>query len=146
MIGLIQRVKEAAVSTIDQKQACSIGKGIVLFLAIEKEDREKNGDLLVEKVLKCRIFADETGKMNRSLLDINGELLVIPEFTLAGEIAKGNRPSFDRAAPAEVGKKLFDYFTMQLENRYKAVKKGYFGANMAVYLINDGPVTFWIKT
>ncbi|QSR87023.1 D-tyrosyl-tRNA(Tyr) deacylase [Candidatus Methylacidiphilum infernorum] len=144
MIGLVQRVKHAAVE-IDQLPVCAIGRGILLFLAIEKGDNEKNGDLLIEKVLNCRIFSDQSGKMNLSLLDIRGELLIVPEFTLAGKISKGKRPSFDMAAPAEVAKKLFDYVSGQIENKYKAVKKGCFGADMSVYLINDGPVTFWLK-
>ncbi|TFE69209.1 D-tyrosyl-tRNA(Tyr) deacylase [Methylacidiphilum sp. Yel] len=145
MIGLIQRVKEAAVK-IEDRLVSSIGRGILLFLAVEKEDEEKKADQMIEKILHCRIFPDENGKMNRSLLDINGELLIIPEFTLAGEFLKGKRPSFHHAAPPEEGKILFDYLVERAKSKHGLVKKGCFRANMTVYLINEGPVSFWIRT
>ncbi|WP_020396898.1 D-aminoacyl-tRNA deacylase [Thiolinea disciformis] len=144
MIGLIQRVSEASV-TIEQQRVAEIQRGILLLLGVEKLDTVPKADRLLERVLNYRIFEDEQGRMNRSLLEIQGNLLVVPQFTLAADTKKGNRPSFTSAADPELGHKLFDYVCTQLQTRFGVLQAGRFGANMQVHLINDGPVTFWLQ-
>lgn len=145
MIGLIQRVLEAKVvvagNTVGQIQT-----GILLLLGVERADTEAQAKRLLERVLNYRIFEDNEGRMNRSLLDIQGGLLVVPQFTLPADTQKGNRPSFTPAAPPERGKQLFDYFCEQIQMQGHELQSGIFGADMQVQLINNGPVTFWLKT
>lgn len=140
MIAVIQRVKEAKV-VVEQKVISSIGYGLLVFLAIEKNDGEKELKWMAEKVSKLRIFGDENDKMNLSVQDIGGELLVVSQFTLAGELLKGSRPSFSRAENPERAKVLYDEFISILKGLGLKVKSGIFQAMMDVHLINDGPVT-----
>ncbi len=144
MIGLVQRVKTASVE-IDQHQVARINQGILLLLGVEKDDNEALADKLLAKVSKYRIFADKAGKMNLSLLDIQGDLLVVSQFTLAAETRKGLRPGFDKAASPERAKTLYHYFVQQAEKTLDNVQTGVFAADMQVSLLNDGPVTFWLQ-
>lgn len=141
MIGLIQRVQEAQVS-IDKETFSSIKKGIVLLLGIEKKDTPEHVDKLVKKVLNYRLFEDEQGKMNLNLSQVQGELLVVSQFTLAADTKAGLRPSFSSAAPPEQARELYTSFVEQAKIQGAVVKTGSFGADMKVHLINDGPVTF----
>ena len=145
MIGLIQRVLEAKV-VVDGVTVGQIQTGILLLLGVEREDTEAQAKRLLERVLNYRIFEDNEGRMNRSLLDIHGGLLVVPQFTLPADTQRGNRPSFTPAAPPEQGKQLFDYFCQQIQVQGHELQSGVFGADMKVHLINNGPVTFWLKT
>ncbi|MEB8431535.1 D-aminoacyl-tRNA deacylase [Cocleimonas sp. KMM 6892] len=144
MIGLIQRVTHANVVVAD-KEIAKIDQGILLLLGVEKEDTEENAKNLLDKILNFRIFEDEIGKMNLSLLDITGSLLVVPQFTLPANTQKGTRPSFASAAPPQLGNELFDYFVSIASNKVSKLQTGQFGADMKVSLCNDGPVTFWLK-
>lgn len=143
MIGLIQRVSQASVSVAGQ-QIAAIDKGILLLLGVEQQDTNNQADKLLSKVLQYRIFADTDNKMNLSLQQINGGLLIVPQFTLPADTRKGNRPSFTPAASPERGASLFTYFCQQAEQQHHHVGRGQFGADMQVSLINDGPVTFWL--
>ncbi|WP_298607785.1 D-aminoacyl-tRNA deacylase [uncultured Thiothrix sp.] len=145
MIGLIQRVLEAKV-VVAGHTVGQIQTGILLLLGVERADTETQAKRLLERVLNYRIFEDNEGRMNRSLLDIQGGLLVVPQFTLPADTQKGNRPSFTPAAPPEQGKQLFDYFCTQIQTQGHELQSGVFGADMKVHLINNGPVTFWLKT
>lgn len=144
MKALIQRVKRASVS-IDGELYSSIKAGILVFLGVEKCDNNENADWLAEKILKLRIFEDENGKMNKSLADIDGEILVVSQFTLCGNCMKGTRPSFDNAMEPQRANELYEYFVSVLKNNGMSVKTGKFAAMMDVELINDGPVTFMIE-
>ncbi|PWQ93020.1 D-aminoacyl-tRNA deacylase [Leucothrix pacifica] len=145
MIGLIQRVQAAQVE-IDGELVGKISQGIVLLLGVQKKDNEALSDKLLHKVINYRIFEDDDGKMNNSLLDIEGELLVVSQFTLPANTKKGLRPSFASAAPPELGQSMYDYFVAQAGHKLvKPVQTGEFGADMQVSLINDGPVTFWLE-
>lgn len=144
MISIIQRVSQAKVS-VDGIDIGSIGQGIMVLVAVEKTDGHPQADRLLERILNYRIFADVEDKMNLSLRDINGGLLIVPQFTLAADTQKGNRPSFTSAAPPEMGKDLFDYFQRRAETIYPGSQFGRFGADMKVSLINDGPVTFTLR-
>lgn len=141
MIGLIQRVKKASV-TIDNKLFSSINAGILVLYGVEKGDEKEKAEKIADKISKLRIFEDENGKMNKSIKDISGEVLVVSQFTLAGNCAKGTRPSFDRAELPEKANEMYEYFIQQLKDRGLPVQTGVFGAMMEVELINDGPVTF----
>ena len=145
MISIIQRVTQAKV-TVNQQDIGSIQTGIMALVAVEKHDTEKNAERLLERILNYRIFPDSEDKMNLSLRDINGGLLLVPQFTLAANTDKGNRPSFASAAPPEYGKQLFTYLQQHALNTYADVEFGEFGADMQVSLINNGPVTFTLKT
>jgi D-tyrosyl-tRNA(Tyr) deacylase len=145
MISIIQRVKEAKV-TVNQQDIGVIGQGIMALVAVEKQDSEKEAQRLLERILNYRIFADSEDKMNLSLRDINGGLLIVPQFTLAANTEKGNRPSFASAATPEHGRMVFSYFQQLAQESYANVQFGKFGADMQVFLINDGPVTFTLKT
>ena len=145
MISIIQRVTQAKV-TVNQQDIGVIGKGIMALVAVEKQDTEKDAQRLLERILNYRIFADHEDKMNLSLRDINGGLLIVPQFTLAADTNKGNRPSFASAASPEYGRILFSYFQKIAQESYAPVQFGEFGADMKVSLINDGPVTFTLKT
>lgn len=145
MLTIIQRVTEAQV-VVNNETIGKIDQGIMALVAIEKEDAESEANRLLEKILSYRIFADENDKMNLSLRDIEGGLLVIPQFTLAANTKSGNRPSFSSAATPEKGFQLFSYFCQQAMEKYPATEFGQFGADMKVSLTNDGPVTFTLKT
>ena len=144
MIGLIQRVARANV-TIDNNVTGTIGAGILLLLGIERGDDETKADRLLDRVLGYRIFADPQGRMNLSLTDTGGGLLVVPQFTLAADTNRGNRPSFTPAAPPAEGERLFNYLAARAEQDLGEVQTGVFGADMKVHLVNDGPVTFWLQ-
>ena len=144
MISIIQRVSQAKV-TVDAIDIGIIGQGIMALLAVEKLDTCKQADRLLERILNYRIFADADGKMNLSLRDIQGGLLVVPQFTLAADTEKGNRPSFASAAAPELGRELFSYVQQQALKIYPGTQFGQFGADMHVALINDGPVTFTLR-
>ena len=141
MIGLIQRVKKASI-TIDNELFSSINAGILVLYGVEKGDEKEKAEKIADKISKLRIFEDENGKMNKSIKDISGEVLVVSQFTLAGNCAKGTRPSFDRAELPEKANEMYEYFIKQLKDKGLPVKTGVFGAMMDVELINDGPVTF----
>ncbi|MGN0030446.1 MAG: D-aminoacyl-tRNA deacylase [Candidatus Gastranaerophilaceae bacterium] len=144
MKALIQRVKRASV-TIDDKLYSKIGGGLLVFLGVEKGDTSENADKLAAKLLGLRIFEDDAGKMNRSLVDVNGEMLIVSQFTLCGDCKKGTRPSFDKSAPPEIANELYEYFISQVKNFGISCETGKFGAMMDVELINDGPVTFMVE-
>ncbi len=145
MITIIQRVTTATV-TVNHREVGDIGIGIMALVAVEKTDTQKDAQRLLERILNYRIFADSDNRMNLSLRDINGGLLLVPQFTLAADTQKGNRPSFIAAAPPELGKELFDYLQQLARQTYPNVAFGQFGADMQVALINNGPVTFTLRT
>jgi D-tyrosyl-tRNA(Tyr) deacylase len=145
MITIIQRVTSAKV-TVNQQDIGSIGTGILALVAVEKNDTQKEAERLLERILNYRIFADEADRMNLSVRDINGGLLLVPQFTLAANTQKGNRPSFASAAPPEQGRELFSYLQQYAISVYSTVQFGEFGADMQVALINNGPVTFTLRT
>lgn len=140
MIGLVQRVSQARV-TVDGRVTGAIGMGLLLLLCAEPGDTEAEADQLLAKVLKLRIFNDAAGRMNRSLQDVRGGLLVVSQFTLAADTRRGNRPGFSGAAAPELGRRLYDYFVARARAAHAPVATGEFGANMQVELVNDGPVT-----
>ncbi len=144
MKALIQRVKRASV-TIDGKLYSKINHGLLVLLGVVKGDEKINAQLLAEKLLKLRIFEDENGKMNKSLLDVNGEMLVVSQFTLCGDCKKGTRPSFDKSAPPEIANELYEYFVTQIKMANVPCLTGKFAAMMDVELVNDGPVTFMVE-
>jgi len=144
MKALIQRVKKASV-TIEEKLYSEIGFGMLIFLGVEKPDELENAQKLAEKLLNMRIFEDEQGKMNKSLIDVKGEILVVSQFTLAADCKKGTRPSFDKAAGAEKANKLYEDFVKIIAQSGLTVKTGKFQAMMDISLVNDGPVTFLVE-
>lgn len=144
MKGLIQRVKKASVR-IDNQLYSQINEGILIFLGVEKGDEKSNADKLAEKLVKLRIFEDENEKMNKSVQDINGSILVVSQFTLAGDCKKGTRPSFDKAELPQKANELYEYFISKLKSMNIPTQTGSFGAMMDVELINDGPVTFMLE-
>jgi len=144
MIGLLQRVKNASVTVNDQVIG-AVGKGLLVLVCAEKGDSEEQCEKLAKKVLAYRIFEDENGKMNKSVSDIGGEILIVSQFTLAADTAKGLRPSFTPAADPETGKRLYEHFIEKIKESGLKTETGQFGANMQVALINDGPVTIWLK-
>lgn len=144
MKALIQRVKSASV-TIDGLLYSKIGQGLLVFLGVEKGDDKLNAEKLADKLSKLRIFEDENEKMNHSILDIEGEMLIVSQFTLCGDCKKGTRPSFDKSAPPKIANGLYEYFISQVKSFNIPVQTGKFGAMMDVELINDGPVTFMVE-
>lgn len=144
MIGLLQRVSEASV-TVDGDVTGAIGRGLMVLVCAEKGDTEREADALLAKLLTYRVFADDAGKMNRSVTDVEGGLLLVPQFTLAADTRSGTRPSFSPAAAPEDGRRLFDHVVRQARERHGIVETGRFGADMKVALVNDGPVTFWLR-
>lgn len=144
MKALVQRVKKASV-IIDGEVYSQINHGMLILLGVEKADEIENAQKLSEKLVNLRIFDDENGKMNKSLLDVKGEILVVSQFTLLGDCKKGTRPSFDKAAPPDVANKLYEKFVEFISKYNLVVKTGKFQAMMDVSLVNDGPVTFMIE-
>jgi len=145
MIALLQRVSSASV-VVDSETIGEINQGLLVFLGVEKEDSETQADRLLERVLGYRVFSDQDDKMNLSVNDIQGGVLLVPQFTLAADTQQGMRPGFSTAAVPEKGERLFDYFVSQASKAYKNIATGRFGADMKVSLINDGPVTFVLHT
>ena len=144
MKTVIQRITSASV-TVEGRIVGEAGRGILVLLGVEKGDAEARADWLAEKIINLRIFEDEAGKMNLSLRDVNGSLLVVSQFTLAGNCDKGRRPSFDSAAAPEEGRRLYEYFVEALKRLGAPVATGIFQADMQVSLVNDGPVTFILE-
>lgn len=144
MIGLVQRVREASV-TIDGQLVASVGRGMLVLVGFQREDQAERLDRFVERLLNYRLFPDADGRMNLGLRDIDGELLAVPQFTLAADTDRGNRPSFTSAAAPELGRELFSAFEHRLRSIWPASAFGRFGADMQVALVNDGPVTFWLE-
>lgn len=144
MIGLLQRVSEASVS-VDGDVVGRIGRGLLVLLCAEQNDTEKQADALLDKLLGYRVFPDDAGKMNRSLRDVDGALLLVPQFTLAADTRSGTRPSFTPAARPDVGERLFRHTLAEARRRLAKAEAGRFGAHMQVSLVNDGPVTFWLR-
>ena len=140
MMALLQRVSEASVR-VDGEVIGQIGHGLLVLLCAEKGDTEAVADKLLSKLLKLRIFGDEAGKMNRSVQDVAGGLLLVSQFTLAADVAGGNRPSFTQAAAPEDGRRLYEHFVAQAQKDHPVVQTGRFAADMKVALVNDGPVT-----
>ena len=145
MIALIQRVSEAAV-TVDARTVGKVGRGILALIGVEKGDSPAQGERLLERVLTYRIFEDADGRMNLSLRDIAGGLLLVPQFTLAADTHKGTRPGFSTAEAPEAARALFATVVDAARQRHSPVETGEFGAHMRVSLVNDGPVTFWLRT
>ena len=144
MIGLLQRVGTARVEVAGETVG-AIETGLLVLVGVERGDREEQADRLLERLLGYRVFADSEGKMNLSVRDVGGGVLLVPQFTLAADTQKGMRPSFTPAASPTEGERLFDYLTIQARQRHAPVATGRFGAQMQVSLMNDGPVTFWLR-
>lgn len=144
MIGLLQRVTEASVS-VHGETVARIGRGILVLVGIEKSDTQQNCRRLADRLLSYRVFPDESGRMNLSVSDIAGGLLLVPQFTLAADTRKGTRASFTSAAPPESARLLFDLLAEEMVSRHAGTASGIFGADMQVALVNDGPVTFWLS-
>lgn len=144
MIALLQRVAEARVK-VDGETTGAINAGLMVLVCAERNDSEKEAGALLAKLLAYRVFADDAGKMNRSVRDVQGGLLLVPQFTLAADTQSGTRPSFAPAAAPVDGKRLFDYFVTAARKAHPVVETGRFGADMQVSLTNDGPVTFWLQ-
>ncbi|MCG8015224.1 MAG: D-aminoacyl-tRNA deacylase [Candidatus Thiodiazotropha sp. 'RUGA'] len=145
MIGLLQRAKQARV-LIDGESVAEIGTGLVVLVGVEKGDDRSKADRLLQRLLGYRVFPDQQGRMNLSLSEIAGGLLLVPQFTLAADTRKGMRPGFSTAAEPQLGKELFGYLSEQAADQHNPVACGVFGADMQVELINDGPVTFWLNS
>ncbi len=144
MIGLIQRVTRARVE-VDTQTVAQVDRGILALIGIEKQDSPQVAERLLRRIIHYRIFSDSAGKMNLSLLDIEGELLLVPQFTLPADTRKGARPSFSSAAPPDMGRQLFQQLLDFARETHGRVQAGVFGADMQVTLTNDGPVTFWLQ-
>ena len=144
MIGLLQRVRSASV-TVDGAVVGAIARGVLVFVGVQRADAEVQAERLSQRILGYRIFPDAEGKMNLSVADIAGGVLLVPQFTLAADTQSGTRPSFTPAAAPETARRLFDYFVDAARGRHAHVATGEFGADMQVALVNDGPVTFWLQ-
>lgn len=144
MKALLQRVSHASV-TVRNQLVAKINGGLLVFLGVEKNDTEQQADYLARKIVNLRIFEDENGKMNLSLKDINGEILLVSQFTLAGDVSRGNRPGFETAAKPDDANRLYLYFSEQLRAQGIETQTGIFQADMQVELLNDGPVTFMLE-
>jgi D-tyrosyl-tRNA(Tyr) deacylase len=145
MIALLQRVTHASVEIAGEPRA-AIGRGLLVLIGVKPEDDETHASKLLERVLNYRVFADEGRKMNLSLRQIDGALLLVPQFTLAADTRHGLRPGFSGAAPPEQGRRLFDFLVQFALSRHASVQSGVFGADMQVTLLNDGPVTLWLES
>ena len=144
MIGLLQRITDARVD-VSGETIGAVGRGLLVLVGIQRGDDEASADRLLERLLGYRVFPDEDGKMNLNLRDIDGGLLLVPQFTLAADTRKGTRPSFSNAADPDNSRALFAYLVKQAKAGHSPVGSGKFGADMAVTLTNDGPVTFWLE-
>lgn len=144
MIGLLQRVTQAQV-VVGNRTVGRIGAGLMVLVCAERGDSEAQADRLLERLLSYRVFSDAEGRMNLSLRDVGGAMLLVPQFTLAADTRKGNRPSFTPAAAPEEGRRLFDYLLAGARRVHSPVESGEFGADMQVSLTNDGPVTIWLE-
>lgn len=144
MIGLLQRVRHASVR-VDGREVGRIGQGLLVLVGVEKGDGRAQADRLLERLLAYRVFSDADGRMNRSVVDVAGGLLLVSQFTLAAQTDKGTRASFSAAAAAEEARHLFDYLLEAARLRHPLVETGEYGAHMEVALVNDGPVTFWLE-
>ena len=144
MIGLLQRVTHASV-VVEGATVGAIEQGLLVLVGVERGDTESQADRLLDRLLTYRVFGDANQKMNLSVQDIAGGLLLVPQFTLAADTDKGTRPSFSSAAPPDEGRRLFQYFVDRAKTRHAPVATGVFGADMKVSLLNDGPVTFWLQ-
>ena len=144
MIALLQRVRNASV-TVEGSVVGAIGTGLLVFVGVERGDGDAQAARLAERILAYRVFADEQGKMHRSVADIQGGVLLVPQFTLAADTSRGNRASFSSAAAPDEGRRLFDRMVDEVRARHAEVATGRFGADMQVALVNDGPVTFWLQ-
>jgi len=144
LISVIQRVSQARV-VVDGEVVGQISAGLLVLLCAERGDSDAQADKLLAKILKLRIFSDEAGKMNRSVQDVAGGLLVVSQFTLAADVSGGNRPSFTGAAAPDEGRRLYDYFVAQARLAHPQVETGQFAADMQVHLVNDGPVTIPLR-
>ncbi len=144
MIGLLQRVAQGRVE-VDGRAVGEIRRGLLVLVGVEKHDTEARADRLLQRLLGYRVFGDEDGRMNLCLTEVEGGLLLIPQFTLAADTRKGMRPSFSSAADPDTGRRLFAYLCDRAQDRYARVEAGVFGADMRVSLVNDGPVTFWLQ-
>jgi len=145
MIGLLQRVSDARV-VVGGAEIAAIGRGLLVLVGVQKGDDEPRADRLLERLLGYRVFPDAADRMNLSLRDIAGELLLVPQFTLAADTRKGTRASFTSAAAPDEGRRLFDYLVERAGREHPGVQTGRFGADMQVSLTNQGPVTFWLET
>ncbi|MDQ7050807.1 MAG: D-aminoacyl-tRNA deacylase [Enterobacterales bacterium] len=145
MIALIQRVSHANV-VVDNETIGQIDQGILALIGVQKGDQKSQADRLMQRLLGYRIFSDADDRMNLSVADINGGILLVPQFTLAANTKKGTRPGFSTAAPPNEAETLFNYFVTEVQLKYPSVAQGMFGADMKVSLCNDGPVTFWLET
>jgi D-tyrosyl-tRNA(Tyr) deacylase len=145
VIGLLQRVSEAEVRVAGQPVG-AIGRGLLVLVGVQRGDGKAQADRLLERLLGYRVFPDAEDRMNRSLRDIGGGLLLVPQFTLAADTRKGTRASFTSAAPPEESRRLFEYLAERARLAHPQVETGRFGADMQVGLVNDGPVTFWLET
>ena len=145
MIALLQRVLEAHVD-VGSERVASIGPGLMVLVGVRPADDEASGLKLLKRLLQYRVFGDENGKMNLSLTQLEGSLLLVPQFTLAAQTHKGLRPGFSTAAPPELGRQLFDALVQAARAQHGRVETGVFGAHMRVSLTNDGPVTFWLES
>ena len=145
MIGLLQRVSHAQVS-VDGTVVGEIDRGLLVLVGVERDDDASRADRLLERILGYRVFPDTDGRMNLSLRDIAGGLLLVPQFTLAADTRKGSRPGFSTAASPDIGHSQFEYICSQAGKNHNVVRTGVFGADMQVTLTNDGPVTFWLKS
>ena len=144
MIGLLQRVSSARVE-VDGESVGAIARGLMVLVCAERGDAEPHADKLLERLLNYRVFSDADGRMNLSLREVQGGLLLVPQFTLAADTRKGNRPSFTPAAPPDEGRRLFDHMLERARSLHAPVQAGRFGADMQVSLTNDGPVTIWLR-
>lgn len=144
MIALLQRVTSAKVE-VEDRIVGEIGSGLLVLVGVERGDGEAQADRLLERLLAYRVFADDAGKINRSVADSRGGLLLVPQFTLAADTSRGTRPGFSPAASPEEGRRWFDYLVQAARSLHAVVETGEFGAHMRVSLTNDGPVTFWLR-
>ena len=144
MIGLLQRVSEARVE-VESRCVASIGRGLLVFVGVQRDDSPATADRLLERLVTYRVFPDADDRMNLSLLDVGGELLLVPQFTLAADTDRGTRAGFSRAAAPDEGRRLFGHLVLTARGRIAHVASGVFGANMRVALVSEGPVTFWLE-
>lgn len=145
MIGLLQRVSSARIE-IGGHETAMIGRGLLVLVGVQRGDEERRADRLLERLLGYRVFPDDEDRLNLSLRDIGGDLMLVPQFTLAADTGRGMRASFASAAPAQDGRRLFDYLAQRASREHRRVRTGVFGADMRVSLTNEGPVTFWLET